>query len=91
MTESCKATAVAVVAALILKLWPAYSIVGRLAEVNAFLISSTNLYLEKGVLSCRWKRAPGRLPCLAKYPNKAVTGQRSSLVLPRTTWQPTLS
>jgi len=47
MAESCKPTAAAVVAAPILKLWPAYSIAGRLAVVKAFLTSSTNLCLDK--------------------------------------------
>ena len=49
MAESCKPTGAAVVAAPILKLWPANSIAGRLAAVNSFLIASTNLCLDKGI------------------------------------------
>ena len=81
----------AVVAAPILKLWPAKSIAGRFAARRADLTLLTNCGFVRGEPSCHWNKGPGLSPLLDKYFKRALMGHISSPVLPMTTRVPALS
>ena len=87
ISESSTPAIAAVVAAPILKLWPAYFPASIPALPSAALKHRTSFSLDKGAHEAKVKNGPFSLPCTAMYAATALTGHRS---LPRYTKTPRL-